>query len=116
MTNENLKQWLESKLRPGTPYTEQDLTAFALGVEWAQDEAAKRHAATLEYLLKNITDRRDGYLRDAKRFAAAGNYATASNLFAHYEAHGMVCFDIHLALMPNAGIQGSARSDDPAGM
>lgn len=60
-----------------------------------------RHAAALERLLKTMTERRDGYSRDAKRFAAAGNYATAANLAAHYEAHGMVCMDIQRILTPN---------------
>ena len=60
-----------------------------------------RHAAVLERLLRTMTERRDGYLRDTKRFAAAGNYATAANLAAHYEAHGMVCMDIQRILTPN---------------
>lgn len=73
-----------------------------------------RHADMLERLLRTITERRDGYLRDAKRFAAAGNYATAANLSAHYEAHGMVCMDIQRILTPNAIIQGPRSG--PAGM
>ena len=40
MTNDELRAALESKLRPGAGYTGQDLTAFALGVEWARRDAA----------------------------------------------------------------------------
>ena len=35
MNNGELREALESKLRPGAGYTGQDVTAFALGVEWA---------------------------------------------------------------------------------
>jgi len=96
VTNENLQQALESKLIPGTAYTEQDLTAFSLGVEWAQNEAAKRHDAVLENLRRSAIERADGYIRDAKRFADSKNYATAANFYAHYEAYGMLAVDIQI--------------------
>ena len=35
MNNGQLREAIESKLRPGAGYTSQDVTAFALGVEWA---------------------------------------------------------------------------------
>ena len=40
MKNDELRAALESKLRHGAGYTSQDLTAFALGVEWARSDAA----------------------------------------------------------------------------
>lgn len=53
MTNNEIRAALESKLRRGATYSDQDLTPFALGVEWAQereheDAARYRLAKTLE--------------------------------------------------------------------
>ena len=65
MTNDQLRAGLASKLRPGAPYTEQDLTAFALGVEWAgniqrdlADFAAKAGFLNANHLAK-ISDELD---------------------------------------------------------
>ncbi len=40
LTNDELRAAFQSKLQPGAKFTDDDLTAFALGIEWAEARAA----------------------------------------------------------------------------
>jgi hypothetical protein len=58
LTNDELLAALDSKLRRGATYTAQDVTAFALGVEWAQDHlAALAAAADGQMLVRDLANR-----------------------------------------------------------
>lgn len=50
LTNDELHAAFQSKLQPGTKFTDDDLTAFALGIEWAEARAtpAAREAGAPE--------------------------------------------------------------------
>lgn len=54
MTNNQLRAALESKLRPGAPYSEHDLTAFAIGVEWGAATECERCAKIAEQVIDPV--------------------------------------------------------------
>lgn len=66
LTNDQLTAALDSKLRRGATYSAQDVCAFALGVEWAQDNlvAAEREKCArlceAEHVLESI-DHENGH-------------------------------------------------------